>query len=331
MQPGTKAKLPFVATATVKQIFKVLDDLRGVGYIEEGDTNCLITGESGCGKSELVKRYVEKYPRRELDEYTHVPVLYVKLRSPQTPKAFAQQILIALGDPQEGKGAKTREELYERIRILCVGCRVELVILDEVQTLIQNRSKGVIASISDWFKDLMNCTKVPVVLVGMPWCRGFVEENDQLDTRVGYRYYIETYKVSSGFNQYIKFIELFSKNYKFDKSFYVNDPEFAYRLFAYSSGIVRATVGQLVKVSILANKKGKAIDLKCFQEVLRDRGIKDEDNVFKLPITELKLREIVNSSCWIQQKSYKKERFKSAEFETYKLSGGMELVHCPGG
>ena len=99
--------LPFVVTGDVKRIFKLLDDLR-VNYVEEGDTNCLITGESGSGKSELVKRYVAKYPRRELEEYTHIPVLYVQLSSPQTPKAFTQQILAAIGDPQGGKAIKTK-------------------------------------------------------------------------------------------------------------------------------------------------------------------------------------------------------------------------------
>ena len=107
--------LPFVVTGDVKRIFKLLDDLR-VNYVEEGDTNCLITGESGSGKSELVKRYVAKYPRRELEEYTHIRVLYVQLSSPQTPKAFTQQILAAIGDPQGGKAIKTKEAGFAEIK-----------------------------------------------------------------------------------------------------------------------------------------------------------------------------------------------------------------------
>ncbi len=319
---------PFVATGAVKRIFSVLDDLRAQGYIEEGDTNCLITGESGSGKSELAKQYAAKYSRREFDEYTHIPVLYVKLRSPQTGKAFTQQILTAIGDPQGGRGVKTKEDGFDKIGGYCRDCRIEMIILDEVQTVIQNRSPGVIVSISDWFKDLMIDARVPVALVGMPWCRGFVEDNDQLDTRVGYRHDLSTFRVSSQFSHFKKFVELFSKHYDFKNGFSLTDQEMAYRLFAYSSGVIRAITGQIVKAARLARSSGKPIDLACFQEAIRLRGIKDENNVFLMPLKDLRLREIVNPSQWIQQKSYRKERFQSAEYKSYMLTDKLELIEC---
>ena len=318
---------PFVATGDVKHIFKILDDLR-INYIEEGDTNCLITGESGSGKSELVKRYAAKYPRRELEEYTHIPVLYVQLSSPQTAKAFTQQVLAALGDPQGGRGIKTKEEGFSLIKKYCRECGVELIILDEMQTVIQNRSLGVIANITAWFKDLMNHSKVPVALVGMPWCLGVVKENDELDTRVGYRYYLETFRVSSQFSHFVRFSELFSKEYEFASDFSLREPETAYRLFAYSSGIIRAIRGQIIRAASLAEAAGKPIDLACFQDAIRSRGIKDHNNVFIMPVPELRLREIVNSSKWTQQKSYNKESFQSAEFKTYRLTKKLELIEA---
>lgn len=319
--------LPFVVTGDVKRIFKLLDDLR-VNYVEEGDTNCLITGESGSGKSELVKRYAAKYPRRELDEYTHIPVLYVQLSSPQTPKAFTQQILAAIGDPQGGKSIRTKEAGFAEIKRYCRDCGVELIILDEMQTVIQNRSPGVMASITDWFKDLMNHSKVPVALVGMPWCLGVVKENDQLDTRVGYRYYLETFSVSSRFSHFEKFLALFSTGYEFAKDFSLLERETAYRLFAYSSGIIRTISGQIIRAASLAESAGKPIDLACFQDAIRSRGIKDHNNVFIMPVTELRLREIVSSSKWTQQKSYNKESFQSAEFKTYRLTKKLELIEA---
>tara|TARA_R110001592_G_scaffold240606_4_gene500667 strand:- start:2933 stop:3919 length:987 start_codon:yes stop_codon:yes gene_type:complete len=317
--------IPYVATGEIKHIFRVLDDLR-MGYIEEGDTNCLITGESGSGKSAAVTQYASKYPRQELEEYTHIPVLYVKLTSPGTAKAFVQQILVAIGDPQGGKWMRSKEDGFSQIKSYCRDCRVEMIILDEMQTVIQNRSAGVIASISDWFKDLMNISKVPLVLVGMPWCLGFIKSNDQLDTRIAYRYYLETFRVSTQFSHFLKFLDLFSRGYEFANDFSLTDHETAYRLFAYTSGVIRAIKGQIVKAASIAKSSGRPIDHACFQEAIRARGIKDENNVFIMPVVALRLREIVNPSQWIQQKSYRVERFQSAQVKTYMLTEKLELI-----
>src|SRR5690606_5016726 len=101
-----------------------------------------------------------------------------------------------------------------------------------------------------------------------------------------------------------------------------------YRLFAYSSGIIRTISGQIIRAASLAESAGKPIDLACFQDAIRSRGIKDHNNVFIMPVTELRLREIVNSSKWTQQKSYNKESFQSAEFKTYRLTKKLELIEA---
>ncbi len=36
---------PFVVTGAIKRIIESLDDIRRGGYLKEGDTNVLITGE----------------------------------------------------------------------------------------------------------------------------------------------------------------------------------------------------------------------------------------------------------------------------------------------
>lgn len=319
---------PFVVTGAIKRIIESLDDIRRGGYLKEGDTNVLITGESGSGKSELMKRYADRFPLQCREEYTYIPVVYVKLRSPTSAKAFAQQILVSMHDPQNGGGIKSREEGYRRIKLFCETCKVEMFILDELQTLIQNRSAGVISSISDWVKDLMNDTSVPVVMVGMPWCLDFVQGNDQLDTRVSYRFHLDTYYVSRLFSQFVKFIDLYSRDMDFSDGFKITDKEVAYRLFAYSSGVTRAITGIISKADRVARKEGKAMDLSCFQEVVRSQGVPDSGNAFLVPVQDLRLSELVRSSQWVAEKSYRKDKFKGAVFKTYRLNNNLELIEC---
>jgi len=153
---------------------------RGRYRFDEPDC-LLITAESGCGKSTLRKEYAKRFPRSEGDERTFIPVLDLELPSQPTIKNVAERMLIKLGDPMAEKGSG--EGKTERIKTLMQACGVELVILDEFQHFVDRSSEKVEYKVADWLKSLINDSKVPFVLMGLPRCRRILEVNEQLRRR----------------------------------------------------------------------------------------------------------------------------------------------------
>lgn len=154
--------------------------LYGRHLIEEPDC-LLITGVSGAGKSTLRKTYVCRYPREELEDRTVIRVLALELPSAPTIKNVAERILMALGDPYADKGSA--ESKTGRIITLFRECRVELVLLDEFQQFVDNSGAKIEYKVADWLKQLINATRVPFVLLGLPRCKRILEVNEQLRRR----------------------------------------------------------------------------------------------------------------------------------------------------
>ncbi|MEM5431834.1 TniB family NTP-binding protein [Cupriavidus oxalaticus] len=154
--------------------------LYGRHLIEEPDC-LLITGVSGAGKSTLRKTYASRYPQEELEDRTVLRVLELELPSAPTIKNVAERILMTFGDPYADKGSA--ESKTARIITLFRECRVELAILDEFQQFVDNSGSKIEYKVADWLKQLINATRVPFVLLGLPRCKRILEVNEQLRRR----------------------------------------------------------------------------------------------------------------------------------------------------
>jgi len=141
----------------------------------------LITGLTGSGKSTIAKAYAATYPRREEDERTVIPVLYVELPGQPTAKVIAERILNAMQDPFSERGGA--EQKLQRIRRLLSECRVELLIFDEFQHVTDNLDSRACDIAADTLKNMMNETGVPCLFLGGPSCRRYFVRNQQLGRR----------------------------------------------------------------------------------------------------------------------------------------------------
>ena len=165
----------------VKATLGELERLFSYDCADEEAEHLLIIGESGVGKSTLLRRFRDLHPPVARDEYTEVPVLYVALDSACSIKKLARSLLLELGSKYWDKGDES--QLTYQLIYLLRGCRVRLVILDEVNHLVDKGGEKTHHNIADWIKRLSDATHLPFVLAGIPRAERLLDTNDQLRSR----------------------------------------------------------------------------------------------------------------------------------------------------
>lgn len=183
----------FIRYPRLNTLHKKIDFCRTYSKIAAEPECMLITGAQGTGKTTLIEWYVGDFVVREFPEKRVVPILMVIVPAPATVKNLATEMLKSIGDPAADRG--TVSSITLRLRKFLVECEVELIILDEFQHFDDRKSRGVLKTISDWLKNLLNQTRVPIVLVGMPGCESVLDAkgNEQLKRRFSNRERIEPF------------------------------------------------------------------------------------------------------------------------------------------
>ncbi|MGP8438941.1 TniB family NTP-binding protein [Paraburkholderia fungorum] len=174
-------KSSFIHFPHIKKIQIALDRMREYQCDDEEAEHLMLLGESGVGKSTLLKRYAKKYPRIEHEEFTEIPALFVALRQAPNPKRLSSRVLKALGDPKWRSGGE--DELTERLVLLIEQCRVKLVILDESNHMVDRGGEKTLHTCGDWLKGVVDATRVSFVLAGIPRTRRLLTANDQFRGR----------------------------------------------------------------------------------------------------------------------------------------------------
>ncbi|BCE03467.1 TniB family NTP-binding protein [Marinicellulosiphila megalodicopiae] len=296
----------FILTPGVSRVIKSLEYLKDSDYIESGDCNMVLTGETGSGKSALITYFKNKYPPIIHQEFTEIPVVYVLLQSVKGVKEFSIETLKAIQDPQQGRKIRNIHELRERLKTLVKTCKTKIIVFDEVQVTVQNNRVDRLPTIADWFKDLMNDLKIPIVLVGMPWTIDFVESNSQLSSRISFRFNLSGYNVSENFTDFRKLLRQFSIDYCLFPEVDLSDKDLSLRLYSYTKGSMRSLSSLIaICVSKLSDKNKNKL-MKLFALELRVKGVSDEKNNFLVGIKELEFFEIKQTTSWkFEEKPYK--------------------------
>jgi len=171
----------FIMHPSFERCLNKIEECRNDSKMSAEPFCMLITGEPGVGKTTLCKEYEKLHPRMELDEKTLIPVLLARIPIPATPKNLVSILLTALGDPIADKGT-TYNQTKRLIKFL-KECEVELIILDEFQHFIDQDSDKILYTISDWLKQLINETEIPIILVGLAQSVNVLKANSQLKRR----------------------------------------------------------------------------------------------------------------------------------------------------
>lgn len=141
----------------------------------------LIYGQHGSGKSTTVEHYEGKFPRKRIQGVIKIPVL--RVTTPETPSviALSDALLTSLGDPLATRGTAAMK--LNRIVHFLKECDVEMLILDEFHHFYDTHRVMEGRRVSDWLKNLMNVTKVCIVVVGLPRAIAVLNANPQLRRR----------------------------------------------------------------------------------------------------------------------------------------------------
>lgn len=239
-----------------KEILSAIDDCHHLSNLKDEPECLFLNGATGAGKTTLIKSYEQKYPRRETPGGTVVPVLSVTIPTPATVKSVVTKLLWELGDPAYDKGTTSSQTI--RLIGLMKDCGVELVFLDEFQHFIDRDSAKVLKTVSDWLKNLILDTKVPMILIGLPEAETVFQFNPQLSRRFATRYNLSPFSWSAdGGVEFRTFLHAVETQLPLAEQSSLATEEMALRFYYASDGIV-AYVMKLIRYGTnLALKQGQ--------------------------------------------------------------------------
>ncbi|HWS99369.1 MAG TPA: TniB family NTP-binding protein [Pyrinomonadaceae bacterium] len=247
----------------------------------------LLEGVAGMGKTTLCKHYMQDFPRRETEDRTIVPVLMAKIEVPASPKSLVTALLAALGDPLPDKGSTVSQTI--RLKGFMDKCGVELIFLDEFQHFIDRDSKRVLKTTSDWLKNLMDSTKRPIILVGMPYSHGVldVEGNEQLQRRFSVRVSLEPFiwKDTKDRKDFLKFLQIVDGKLPLNEWSNLSKTNIAFLLYIASDGVISKLMKLIRRATVIALDLSKEwLDLDVLNIAYEDclaSNAPEKENPFK--------------------------------------------------
>ena len=156
------------------------------------EPQCLmVVGPTGVGKSTLLDSYVAQYPRQVLETTLYLPVLKVTVPAKATIRNFVTKLLAAVGDPLADRG--TVGSMEQRLLRYMEDCKVELLIVDDLQHFVDRDSERVLHDVSNWLKNLVKERHVACVMTGLPEAEEVLSANPQLGRLFGDPYILHPF------------------------------------------------------------------------------------------------------------------------------------------
>lgn len=285
----------FIGSPYLKAVLKELDECRELSKLG-GDPECMIvTGDTGAGKTSLINKYLELNARKDSYEGTVIPVLSTTLPGEANSVALFQQILTDLGHPYPFESSN-EVQLRKQIKDLAHNCRLELIIVDEFQHLIERKSQKILQETANSIKSLIVDTKIPMALFGMPYSSVILDSVSQLASRFERRRMLSPFRISTNEerNKYLILLSFFEDLMNLPEPSNFKSEDMFRRLYAYSSGNLKKLKNLLNAAYKAALENGELYISKqrlAEEAISRSSTLEEKNNPFLLPMDKLKVIE----------------------------------------
>lgn len=276
----------FIARDIEKRVIDTVNSAIRDRQLHAEAQNVVIIGETGVGKSEIMKRILAANPERRDPETGSIvrPVLYVDVRNSSTPKAVAQAMLVQLMtldgvalvdadeliDSTKGLGVP---ELTRRVKTLMMGQGVVAALLDEFHNTVSDTGTDRLNRIANWVRDFAksksrSATKpdgdlseiIVFVLIGTRRVERIIDPaiNDELASITPYRVEVPRYRYGTDDEKTV-FQELLADiddELPFDEHAGLDEPSLAEKFHVATFGLLRQLGIIIVKAADLAIEDG---------------------------------------------------------------------------
>lgn len=231
----------YVETPLLRSIQQDFDRLRFNKQFA-GEPQCmLLTGDAGTGKSSLLRHYMAKSPGQVGHGFIRKPLLISRIPSKPTLESTMVELLKDLGQwgSEYRRNKSSAESLTEALIKCLVRCETELIIIDEFQELIENKTREKRNQIANRLKYISETAQIPIALVGMPWAVKIAEE-PQWASRLLIRRSLPYFKLSEDPENFVRFVMGLAKRMPFAKEPKLESKHTIFALFASCQGSTRA-------------------------------------------------------------------------------------------
>lgn len=204
-----------------------------------------VVGESRSGKSRVIDALMLKHKEDRTQEGLRVPILKVTTPAKPTVKGFVDAMLYAIGDRVK-TGRETEITKTERLKLLLKQAGTTLLVIEEFQHFYDRGSHKVQHHLSDFLKNLLEETKIFLVVVGLPTSIYVINQNEQLSGRMLGVIRMQRYNWSNKDSQYefIRILMGFKSGLRGFKLPAIGNENIAFRFFCASGGLI----GYVVKI-----------------------------------------------------------------------------------
>jgi hypothetical protein len=163
-------------------------------------------------------------------------------------------LLIQLGDEfaDSGNTSQKTQRLINYIK----DCDVELVMLDEFQHFFDpNKHKDkVLYDVADWFKTIINETKVPFVMFGLDYSSKILTKNEQLEGRFAIHHKLEKfrYETDEDIEDFRRMMYEIDIRLPLVQSSWLADPDISERIYLATDGLMRSMMKLIRRAAKIA-------------------------------------------------------------------------------